>query len=678
MAEIVHFRPKAELNAEQNLRAFVDLCRNELTTFGADLPFDEPIWLVTDSMDLKARNVNTRIIFSNWGTAGASMPTMLPEPFLSLAKAYMRYSHAMRPTTPAPRLMALRALEYALSENGNPSGPSAITSHTLNRAAQLVSARYKPTTAYRLGGQLEVLARFLAEKHLLIAPVTWHSPLKRPDDAVRVGVEFDQRRHEKLPSSVALDALAQIFHCAREPADVLVSSIAAILCSAPNRINEVLRLAADCEVTQEIPSSCQTAYGLRWGTSKGAPPMIKWVVGTMGSVVRDAINNVRKLTEPAREIARWYEENPGEIYLPHHLEHLRKQKSLSLVEARDVLFIEKVEISSMRHWCRGNKVPMAKRDGAMAVALADLERAVLAMLPRGFPIADKEQDLKYSEALCVVQTNVLNAVKGAYRCMIHLVGQGDIADRLGARSTSRAESIFDHFGFTEDDGSPIHIRTHQFRHYLNTLAQAGGLSQLDIAKWSGRIDVRQNNVYDHQSDRDINALVRQVIAGSPPLLPAVLRQRSATLIQRSESGTLNLTAAHTTEYGFCRHDYSLLPCQLHRDCMNCTEQVCIKGDIQKEVYIRRLVIETRALLAGAEQARQEREAGANRWVEHQQLTLSRAEQLCEILDDPQVPPGTAIQLSGIAPASRLEQAMVRRRLKNEQQSHPALTDGTED
>ena len=673
MAEIVHFAPRAELDAEENLRAFVLLCRNELTAFGKDLPFEAPIWVVTDSINLKARNIEIRLIFSDWRTAKSSNPSMLPEPFLSFAKAYLRYQHAARPTKSiAFRLAALRALECALSENDGSSRPSAITSQTLNRAAQLVKESYESTTAYRIGGQLELLAHFLVSKHLVAVPVSWRCPLQRPRDSVRVGKEFDQQRQEKLPSASALEALARIFTLATEPADVLVSSIAAILCSAPDRINEVLLLETDCEVTQTVPSSGNTAYGLRWRPSKGADPMIKWLVGSMGSVVRRATANVRELTASARALARWYEEHPDKIYLPAQLQHLRTRERLFLEEVGDVLFMERTTLSNLSNWCRTHKVATVKHGGRTTAAFADVERAVLSMLPRGFPIADAQRGLKYSEALCVVQTNALHAKKGTYRCVMYLLGQGDIASRLGSRSDTGIPSIFDRFGYVEPDGSRINIRSHQFRHYLNTLAQAGGLSQLDIAKWSGRLDVSQNKTYDHQSDRDINALVRQLTGDSSSLFAPLPATRKATLIPRNEFGQLNLTAAHTTDYGYCVHDYTLLPCQLHRDCLNCTEQVCVKGEPQKEANLRQLVTETRALLGQAESAHREGEAGANRWVEHQRMTLSHAEQLCQILDDPEVPVGTAIRLHGIVPASRLEQALAQRRLSNGQKRQPLL------
>ena len=684
MADIIQFIPRAELDAEDNLRAFVALCRNKLTAFGKDLHFDEHVWVVTEALNLKARNIESRLVFSNWGTAKSAVPDMMSEPFLSFAKAYMRYQHAMRPTkSVGSRLAALRALEAALSESGGCSKPSATTAQTLDRATQLIQDHFTKAVAYRVGGQLEMLAGFLTKKQLVTVPMSWRSSISRPRDSVRVGKEFDRRRQEKLPSAAALDALAKVFNLATEPADVLVSSIAAILCSAPDRINEVLHLEVDCEVTQEIPSSGRTAYGLRWRPSKGAEPMVKWLVGSMESVVRRALSNIRGLTEQARIVARWYEEYPRELYLPAELEHFRRRERLSLQEIGNVLFESHTLRSTVNNWCRANGVPLVKEGKKLSGAFADVEKAVLAMLPRGFPIADAERGLKYSNALCLLQRNALQAGRAPYRCVIYLLGQGEIANRLGARSATGVPSIFDRFGFVEEDGSPIRVHSHQFRHYLNTLAQIGGLSQLDIAKWSGRVDVHQNDVYNHQSDKDVNALVRQLRGDESRISAPLTAARNAMLIPRDQFGRLKIATAHTTEYGYCIHDYTMLPCQLYRDCMNCTEQVCVKGDAEKEANIRRLVAETRTLLRNAQAAESEGDFGAGRWVEHQKLTLSRAEQLCSILEDPEVPAGTAIRLHGIVPASRLEQSVEQRRLGDERAiaesraSRPLLSHETE-
>lgn len=156
----------------------------------------------------------------------------------------MRYQHAFRLTkSTSARVAALRAPEAALSENSLPSNPMLVTLHTLNRASQLCVEKFrKAAAAHRASGQPELLNDFMITNRLVAVPARWRNLTQRPKDTVRVGPQFDQQRQEKLPSSAALSAVANIFRLATEPVDVLVSSIVAILCSAPDRISEVLFL----------------------------------------------------------------------------------------------------------------------------------------------------------------------------------------------------------------------------------------------------------------------------------------------------------------------------------------------------------------------------------------------------------------------------------------------------
>jgi hypothetical protein len=660
MTDLIHFTPRAELDCKANLRGFVDACRNQLTAFGAELPFEQDVWDVTDALDLKAKNGRCRVVFSTWKTVNDSTPASMAEPFLSFAKAYIRYQHGLRPTLAiAQRVAALRALEAALVESGGPADPTRVSAQTLDRAAQLAKDKFTGGVAYRVGGQLKLVADFLAGHQLMSVPVKWHNFIPRPGDTQRVGEEFDRRRLSKLPSPAALEALAKVFTLASDLPDVLVSSLAAIMCSAPDRINEVLHLEVDCEVSQAVPSSGETAYGLRWRASKGGGPMVKWIIPSMADVVRQALRKLRRITDDARAVARWYENHPDRIYLPAHLEHLRASKRLSPDEVGEILFADPVPSDSALAWCKSHELPVHRDGGSSTIALVDLECAVAAMLPRGFPIANRERGLKYADALCLLLRNSLHGRKATYRCAIELVQQSVIADGLGARSRYGMASIFDRFGFVEDDGRPIRIRSHQFRHYLNTLAQMGGLSQLDIAKWSGRKDISQNAVYDHESDRDVLARLRDGIGDEMKMFPPLVTRPERAPLLRAEFRCAPGVAVHTTDFGYCIHDFAMLPCQLHRDCINCDEQVCVKGEEFRERNIRRCRDETRALLAEAVAAKADEVAGADRWVEHQQLTLARLDQLCAIFDDPRVPAGAAIRPS-VVPASRLEQARLRR------------------
>jgi hypothetical protein len=179
---------------------------------------------------------------------------------------------------------------------------------------------------------------------------------------------------------------------------------------------------------------------------------------------------------------------------------------------------------------------------------------------------------------------------------------------------------------------------------LNTLAQRGGLSQLDIAKWSGRKDVRQNRAYDHMSGDEILALVQKSVANDEELFGSIVAFRPNEPVSREEIARMLVPTAHQTDVGFCVHDYSVLPCQLHRDCINCPEHVCIKGDAAKAERLRKRLDVDRILLAKAEEEAGLGTVGANRWLDHHRLTVTRLEQLVAILEDPSVPDGTVIRL----------------------------------
>ena len=205
MSEVILFRPKAELDSAGNLAGFVESCRNQLTVFGAGLPFDENVWDVTEALALKGHgNKRHRLVFSTLDSVNEKPPKPMREPFLSFAKAYLRYMHGFRPTKViASRLAALRALEAALTEVGEEPDPIRTDAGVLNRAAQLVVDHYSEVAAYRIAGQMEMLAAYLSGNSFTVVPVHWRHHLKRPGDTVRVGKDFDQRRQSKMPSQAS-------------------------------------------------------------------------------------------------------------------------------------------------------------------------------------------------------------------------------------------------------------------------------------------------------------------------------------------------------------------------------------------------------------------------------------------------------------------------------------------
>lgn len=640
MADLILFQPKAELDAAANLRGFIDSCRNELTVFGADLHFDENIWDISDSINLKGHgNKRHRLVFSSLETVNDKPTTPMSEPFLSFAKAYFRYMQGFRPINgTGPRLASLRALEAALQEFGE-ADPVKLDTHIFNRAAQMIVDKFTAAAAYRVGGQLEMLSEFLCDNRLTSIPIRWRNFIKRPGDSVRVGKDFDKRRNDKMPTQAALDALPEIFLRAQEPVDVIVSSVAAMLCASPDRISELLSLPLDCEFKQKNNKTGVEAYGLRWCPAKGADPMIKWVVPSMVSVVKEAIAKIRKLTRESRTIAKWYESHPNKIFLLRECEHLRGQEWLTMQELANVLGFK--EKGGARTWCSTNKI---RRQNDLAKFVI-VEKAIISMLPNSFPFMDKDNSCKFSEALFVVRTNELGTQRSTYNCMIESMNINQINSALGGRVRHGFQSIFTKFNYIEPDGSDIKISTHQFRHYLNTLAQAGGLSQIDIAKWSGRKDIKQNAAYDHVTPGQMIQKIRDAIGDENIMFGPLAELSKKTLIPRDEFARLVVPTAHTTDLGYCIHDYTMSPCQIHMDCINCTDLICIKGDLEKERRLRIQLDEAQSLMLQAEQASKEQYFGSDRWLDHHKNTVARLSELLLIIDDPKVPKGAVIQLS---------------------------------
>jgi hypothetical protein len=168
---------------------------------------------------------------------------------------------------------------------------------------------------------------------------------------------------------------------------------------------------------------------------------------------------------------------------------------------------------------------------------------------------------------------------------------------------------------------------------------------LDIAKWSGRRDVKQNRDYDHVSGLELLEQLREAVGDDSQMFGPLARVEINSPMTRREFATLQIPTAHSTDIGFCIHDFTMLPCQIHRDCINCNEHVCIKGDNAKAQRVRQRLAEARRLLGAAEAGERDGFDGADRWRDHHQATVARLEELCRLLDDPSIPEGSVIQLA---------------------------------
>lgn len=685
MTEPIRFIPRSVLDAQANLAGFVELVRTSFTPLLACNRFEEHAWSM-EGLGQKG-GANKFLYFTQAGVnpkqhypkgkrvkgAPAVIPEekLLREPFRSFAKAMLIYLHAWEKTVALPtRLASFRHLEAALLDINDSSCPTATTPEVLNRACEL-AAKDK----YSRGIQLGMIYRYMVELGLVAVPGEWLSPVPNPQwRRNRVGEQFDALRRKKLPSPLALEALADIFNSdSNDPKEIFASSACALMLCDPDRSVEVLYAPLDLLTPDWMdPDTGEVGTGLRWYPAKGAPPMVKTVIPPMRDIAVRAVEQLRRLSAPARALALWYEQHPDRIYLPPHLEHLRGREWLGQNEIHAVLFggdvdkLSRVDLNRVRSWLDANAVPRISKKGGVdrgtTAAFADLERAVLTRLPGDFPIMDPKTGMRYSEALCLARVGEFDSSAASpSQCCFDRVRYRVLQNAL--KTYGMSKSVFELRGYRDEHGDFLSLTSHMLRHYLNTLVrQSGRLTEDEIAQWSGRKMVVQNATYNHQSDRDVIAKLRDAVGDPTKSVGPFNNIDDRIFIRRDEFASIKVITAHTTEFGYCVHDYAQSPCQVHQDCMNCNEQVCVKGDARAEENLRKTKTELMRLQAEARAAFSEEVLGAADWFKYQSKTLERVNQLIAIIDNPEVPHGAVIQLCGVAPPSRLSMAEESRRL----------------
>lgn len=655
MANIVQFIPKQNMDAAKNLAEFIRLCREELTVFGNNLIWSENYWptahITFGNLDQKTLPLNPK--------------NVMHQPFLDFSKAYLRYQQGHKPTQAKTEIRALKCLERALLETTGNANVAELNNLVLDRAAILAKQFFSAGMAYHAGRHIEQLANFTSEKNLIPGRLSWKNPINRPTDSVRTGIKARQQREKKLPDENLLNALADIFASNPiEARDIFTSSVSAMLLCAPSRISEILALPVDCEVWQ-MKKGGSKAYGWRFQPGKGGSPCIKWIPDAMVSIAQEAISRIRKLTDEARKIAKWYENHPNSFYRHQNCPDVSENQALTATEAALALGIP---IEKPRYYCcELRRFGFSHKDGENT--LAGLNKWAITKLPKDFPWLDKERGIKFSEALFCLQARQLRTDKPKSPIMIWNPTNNTLNQDLQSRETSPgyvSPSIFDRHGFNMGD-KKLKAHSHQFRHLLNTMAQRGGLGQSEIARWSGRADVKQNRVYDHMSEFELVDMIRShdnALSLDQPLEEIAEQITAKIPMTRQEFNTLAIPTAHITEYGFCVHDFTMSPCQRFRDCLNCTEQVCVKGDRRIDRLKERHAIVEKFRDKAAQEIK-EGTAGADRWYQIHNLTEKRLRELIGIMENPNIQNGAIIKLRNENEFSPLRRAIETKTQKNE-------------
>jgi hypothetical protein len=639
-----------------------------------DDQWDRDVWPVGDSFISKGTRRDNRVLaFYNCDATLTSRQEViggapLAGSFKEFAKAYIRYMHSSSPVAfenTSKRLDALQFIEAGFRSLNLEPRIENLNVAVLNAAVVMARAGVGAARHYQFSIYIQQVHRFCLDRGFLAAPFQWlHGTRKPTDRSEQIGKEARKWRDKKLPSPQAYHALAHIYRLSETFIDRLYSSVTAIIVSVPIRIHEVLQLRNDCEVygTVDNPETGESVegYGIRVFPGKGNPHQVKWVPTQMVSLVQDAIARIRDMCAPARALAAWYEANPGQLWLPEHLEGYRDGGWIPIEHVPSLLYGQ--EVWQARSWIKSEGVQWrsSRPDGPVAeVLLSSLGDRLLSDLPKHFPRFNGNKDQKYSETLVLLFPNQAHAHRGTYFTLVEPVTIQSYAHWLSGHDGGKKPSVFQRWGFKEKDGSPIVISSHGFRHWLGTVAHLKGMSEIDIALWSGR-EIEQNKAYNHVTPEELLSQIRAALDdgnGIGPVFEAFRVTGVNAPVDYEEFAQAQVGAALLTELGICIHDYSLLPCQRHGDCLGCTENVLIKGDAAHRERIEKRLLLTVNQLDHAVLAMGANYFGADKWVQSHETSIARLRAMISVHDDPAVPDGTVVSLSGVSRDNELSMAM---------------------
>ncbi|WP_269621317.1 hypothetical protein [Zhongshania sp. BJYM1] len=674
MANVISFRPRKGLEAQNQVEEFIAWSKG-LTGFDKPgLPLDWEAWRwkiwFGRSLDFVKLGVKSQYLSFD------ATKELLDPNIMDFAKAYVLQHQSLNATKNIQEVIAVRAVEAALIEMEALADITKVNLHVYDRACELIKSHYTPAAAYRIGGHVQKLSEFVVKNRLAESGDVWVNPLKRPNDAHGHQKNKDDA-DKKMPPSEALNAIAEIWSaCPTDHRDIFVSSNCALLLSSPGRVGELNLLAADA-LTYKNNRDGKPELFINWYGKKGFGFSQKAVPEVWRSFTEESFRRIKEITEAPRRLAKFLEENPNEFPVHERCPNIGQDTPLSIRQAADAICISTGNSSvraGLRTWIRGmltklEKKPMCSAskailqeqldnmyEGQRTGESKDVHTLTLRKLnvllreywlPPYFPYTDDSKKTKYQHALNCYFYGQLNAKGGG--CLkpytLQYIDNGVLNKSLSipprATKERKKSNIFRRWGY---QGVEYSMTTHQFRHYLNTIAAKGRVGEVEIARWSGRLDIGQNKVYNHVSDDERVESVRGIGLGNQPTTLATLSRKNEPILLK-DLGVDDDRVAHYTEFGVCVHDFAAEPCPKFRDCLICKKHKCIKGDAEKERRIRFYRDGLAETLDQATRGVDQEFYGADRWLAYSMDRLERVNALIGIMDDPSVSDGAVIVCS---------------------------------
>lgn len=642
MARIVQFIPRKDLSAQQNLEAFIAIARDHIPTWGdlEDFTWDGTRWPTSHNAIRFTNEENARLHPSK-----AAKPEQLLHPtFMEAAKAYLRHRHHIKPhLNVGGEMQALRALEFALRHDMEVPDISKVSQRHYDLAVTKLS-RHKSIS--KMAALLLSILKELAD-YAIVTPRAhyWSHPyIGALSYTSTRGARAPQHvKDKKVPDQDALLALGEVFgrgyRDTLEDVDVLVTSITALLLSAPMRIMETARFRTDCLAT-DIDKDGTTQFYLKYWVPKIKAFTRKPIPETMAETAVEAIRRLTEMTKTGRDLARYMETNPTKFYRHAQCPNVADDQILTPDQVRLALgFSSPSSATTYIKRRTGSYVIIGYTLDTLWQIVLDDHRESNPHFPYQEPLGnDAVRPLKMSESLLCCLRYQFSTDFGTSPVLLNPFTHNYYSNRLSAGKKTNGKRhkfcFFARHGF-----EAVKLKSHSLRHLLNRLAKQSGVSIEVITSWSSRSSNRQTATY---LDNDQG----EAAAATASLMGHKIEQAPKNPVTSEEAEVYGHGPIHRSRYGLCRRSWRVGPCNKFADCLNCSEVLICKGDRFAADVIAAEREELAKTYHAAESAVSRGERSATRWMKVSRPQIKKLDALISILNDPQIPDGSPITITG--------------------------------
>ncbi|UYM17079.1 hypothetical protein [Endozoicomonas euniceicola] len=623
--------------------------------------------------------------------------------YLYFLKAYLSFNHYEKAKTSNRLSTDCHAfLDLCLVIEDKNILISEISQHDIESFFDILSSSYAHSTCEGKAASIINLISFLTEHKMLINKINCKSPFKYINSSHDIIKKREKKiPSQKVINAIAdiynksIPENIEELNTEEAPKYKIALSIAGLLFSVSSRIGEFNLLSTS--PIKQIKTDSGTTHSIIWRGSKGMIDHEKHIHKDMYEIANRSVNCLKKIGEKARILTRYYENpiQPLSSVIGDYKTNTKYKFPLSkpttlwqlgvilgfytddiinnILNSRvDITINNKrtakkfklfapyfpIELDSsciitsnfagkllLANSYTKKAKDIFKKKNITIDEMLDAWINYIRSQSKNFPnyISPKGKSIHLSSSLIMINggDHYINTTMGISPFYIRkpksLQFFNSVFSKSDNSSPSYASNIFFRHGY---DPKEFFFNSHQARHYLNTIAQRSDLPEEVIAAWSGRKSSRQNKVYNHETQEEIDAkfLQKGLIEDSRNIIPVTVEEFE---------GITGTTLASKTPTGFCTQSLDVEPCTYLQiglsGCTGCTKHCYIKGDQKSLSFLKDdLQIQSDRVMT-ERMAEREYNPIMNKWFDRHIANIEFLNSLITLLERDDIPDGSIIQ-----------------------------------